>query len=139
MSCIVAQCLIMRHNVLACGTIVLAGGTVKSSYGFRRFPVGNVGMLKTRKIGLSWRLFRGRKWTNQSETFCKTPTRWIGHTNFLFFWYPQLHFGRFFGTQRKITRSRGVTTLNPDSLWREKEIYQTYNSIERNLLVENMG
>ena len=34
MSCIVAQCLALWHNVLACGTIVLVSGTVKVYTGF---------------------------------------------------------------------------------------------------------
>ena len=40
-------------------------------------PRQNLGMIKTRKIGLSRRLFRDRKQRDWSETFCKTSTRWI--------------------------------------------------------------
>ena len=138
LSSCVAQCLWLWHNVLYCGTIVLACGTVKSSHRFRRFTVGNVGMLKTRKIGLSWKLFRGRNWTNRSETFCKTQTRWIGHTNFILALCPSLCFGWFLGVQDKISRSGGVTTLN-QILLSVKEIHETKNSLDRNLLRENLG
>ena len=83
-----------------------------------------VGMFKTRKIGLSWRLFRDRKISDWTETFCKTPTRWIGHTNFLFIWCPRLCFGWVLSMQRKIIHSGGVTTLNPDSLERKENLWK---------------
>ena len=69
----------------------------------------------------SCKLFRDRKFAEQSETFYKTQTRWIGYTK-----KKVVSFDLLIGTQRKIIYSGGVTTLNPDSL-EIKENVENYN------------
>ena len=138
-------CLSMRMNVFSWGWMsslkkyfVFSWGWMSSleeyfvfSWGWIKFIKDledlsrqDVGMVKTRKIGLSCRLFRDRKINDWTETFCKTPTRWIGHTNFLFIWCPRLCFGWVLSMQRKIIHSGGVTTLNPDSLGGKENLWK---------------
>jgi hypothetical protein len=56
-------------------------------------PGQYLGLLKTRKIGFSWRLSQDRKMSDWSETFCKTPTRWIENPNCISIWWIRLGFG----------------------------------------------
>ena len=113
------ECLIMRMIVFSRGWMSFHEDE-RLSYEFPKdlgdFPRQTVGRLKTRKMGPSRRPFRDWKLSDWSETFCKSWSRWIGHTNFILTWSPSLCFGWVWGVQRKITRSGGVTTLNPDSL-----------------------